>query len=105
MSLRLKKNDMVKVVAGEHKDRTGRIIRINPDKKIAYVENLNMVKRHTKPNPKNQQGGIVQKEAGIHLSNLMLLDAKNSEPSRIGTRILEDGRRVRYSKKSKELLD
>ncbi len=105
MALGLKKNDMVKVIAGESKGLTGRIIRVFPDKNRALVEGRNMVKRHTKPSPKNQQGGIVEKEASIHLSNLMLLCPKTSEPTRIGVRVLEGGRRVRYSKKAKELVD
>ncbi len=105
MSFRLKKNDMVKIIAGEHKGRTGRIIRVMPEKKAAIIENVNIVKRHSKPSPKNQQGGIMEKEAAIHLSNLMLIDSKSDQPTRIGVKILEDGKRVRYAKKSKELVD
>ncbi|MBD3393451.1 MAG: 50S ribosomal protein L24, partial [Chitinivibrionales bacterium] len=67
MAMRLKKNDMVQIIAGESKGQTGRIVRVLPKKKRAIVEGRNMVKRHTKPNPKNQQGGIMEKEASIHL--------------------------------------
>ena len=105
MSLRLKKNDMVQIITGEHKGLTGKIIKVFPDKNRALVGERNIIKRHTKPNTRNQQGGIVEKEASIHLSNLMLLCSKTGKPTRIGTRILENGRRVRYSKKAKELID
>jgi large subunit ribosomal protein L24 len=105
MSLRLKKDDMVKVIAGDHKGMTGKIIRVIPKKNAALVEKANIVKRHTKPNRKNQQGGIVEKEAPINLSNLQLICSKTGKPTRIGVRILETGKRVRYSKKAKEVVD
>jgi large subunit ribosomal protein L24 len=105
MPMRLKKNDMVKIVSGENKGQTGRIVRVLPDKNRAIVEGRNVVKRHTKPSPKNQQGGIVEKEASIHLSNLMLLCPKTSQATRVGMKTLDTGRRVRYSKKAKELVD
>jgi large subunit ribosomal protein L24 len=105
MSFRLKKNDTVQIITGEHKGLTGKIIRVMTEKNRAMVAGRNMVKRHTKPSPKNQQGGIVEKEASIHLSNLMLLCPKTGKPTRIGTRILDNGKRVRYSKKAKELID
>ncbi len=105
MALKLRKNDNVMVIAGESKGKTGRIVRVMPEKNMAIVEGQNVVKRHTRPSPKNQQGGIMEKEAPIHLSNLMLLDPKSGKPTRVGTRILEGGKRVRYSKKAKELVD
>lgn len=105
MGLRLKKGDTVQVMSGEHKGATGKIIRVFPKKNTALVGEVNIVKRHTKPNPKNQQGGIVEKEAPIHLSNLLLLCPKTGKPTRMGTRVLENGKRVRYSKKAKELID
>jgi large subunit ribosomal protein L24 len=104
MALRLKKNDTVQVMAGEFNGKTGRIIKVFPDKGRALVEGLNMVKRHTKPNRKNQQGGIVQKEAPIHLSNLLLVCPKTGKPTRTGVSVLEDGKRVRFSKKAKETI-
>jgi large subunit ribosomal protein L24 len=104
MALRLKKNDTVQVIAGEFSGKTGRIIKVFPDKGRALVEGLNMVKRHTKPNRKNQQGGIVQKEAPIHLSNLLLVCPKTGKPTRTGVSVLEDGKRVRFSKKAKETI-
>jgi large subunit ribosomal protein L24 len=105
MSLRLKKGDTAMIVSGDFRGQTGRIIKVFPDKNVALVEAKNMIKRHTKPNRKSQQGGIVEKEAPIHLSNLMLICPKTGKPTRIGTRVLEDGKRVRFSKKAKELLD
>jgi len=105
MSLRLKKNDTVEIIAGEHKGQTGKIIKVFPKKNTALVGERNIIKRHTKPNQKNQQGGIIEKEAPIHLSNLMLVCPKTGKPTRIGTQVLEDGKRVRYSKKAKELID
>jgi large subunit ribosomal protein L24 len=104
MALRLRKNDTVQVMAGEFNGKTGRIIKVFPDKGRALVEGLNIVKRHTKPNRKNQQGGIVQKEAPIHLSNLLLVCPKTGKPTRTGVSILEGGKRVRFSKKAKETI-
>jgi large subunit ribosomal protein L24 len=104
MAFRLKKNDTVQVMAGEFSGKTGRIIKVFPDKGRALVEGLNIVKRHTKPNRKNQQGGIVQKEAPIHLSNLLLVCPKTGKPTRTGVSVLESGKRVRFSKKAKETI-
>jgi len=104
MSFRLRKNDTVQVMTGEFEGKTGRIIKVFPDKNTALVEGLNIVKRHTKPNRKNQQGGIVQKEAPIRLSNLMLLCPKTGKPTRTGVSILEGGKRVRFSKRAKETI-
>lgn len=105
MALRLRKNDMVQIMSGEHKGQTGKITKVISGKNRAIVEARNMVKRHQKPTRANQQGGIMEKEAPIHLSNLMLLCPKSGKPTRIGVRILDNGKRVRYSKKAKELID
>ncbi len=105
MALRLKKGDMVQIVSGEHKGQSGKILRVYPGKGRALVEGKNIVKRHTKPNQKNQQGGILEKEAAIHLSNLMLVCEKTEKPTRFGIKKLDDGRKARFSKKSKELVD
>ncbi len=105
MPLRLRKNDTVMIVSGDNKGQTGRIIKMLTDKNRALVEAKNMVKRHTKPGRKVQQGGIIEKEASIHLSNLMLLCPKTGKPTRVGMRILDTGKRVRFSKKAKELID
>jgi large subunit ribosomal protein L24 len=105
MSLRLRKNDTVQIMCGEHRGQTGKIIKVFPKKNRALVGERNIVKRHTKPSSKNQQGGIVEKEAPIDVSNLKLLCPKTRMPTRVGTRMLENGKRVRYSKKAKELID
>jgi large subunit ribosomal protein L24 len=105
MSLRLRKNDMVMIVSGDNKGLTGKITKVFPKKNRANIEARNMVKRHSKPSRKNQQGGIVEKEASIHMSNLMLLCPKTGKPTRVGVQILETGKRVRFSKKAKELID
>lgn len=105
MALRLKKGDMVQIITGEHKDKSGKILRVIPDKSKVIVENLNTVKRHTKPNAKNQQGGILEKEAAIHISNVMFLCPKTNKPTRLGVKILDNGKKTRVSKKSKEQVD
>ena len=105
MAFRLRKNDTVQVMTGEFKGKSGRIFKVFPEKGKALVEGLNIIKRHTKPNRKNQQGGIVQKEAPIRLSNLMLVCPKSGKPTRTGVRILEGGKRVRFSKKAKESIE
>ncbi|NLP01285.1 MAG: 50S ribosomal protein L24 [Fibrobacter sp.] len=105
MAFRLRKNDMVQVISGEYKGKTGKILKVIPEKNRAIVEGINMIKRHTKPTPKNQQGGIVEKEASIDLSNIMLLCPKTGKPTRVGVSVLESGKRVRFSKKAKELIE
>jgi large subunit ribosomal protein L24 len=105
MPLRLRKNDTVMIIAGDNKGLTGRVIKVFPGKDKAIVEARNMIKRHTKPNRTNQQGGIVEKEAAIHMSNLMLLCPKTGKATRVGMQVLETGKRVRFSKKAKEQID
>jgi large subunit ribosomal protein L24 len=104
MSFRLRKNDTVQVISGEFKGKSGRIVKVFPEEMRALVEGINIVKRHTKPNRKTQQGGIVQKEAPMHLSNLMLVCPKTGKPTRTGVSILEGGKRVRFSKRAKETI-
>ncbi len=102
--LKLKKGDKVIVVAGKNKGSTGEIIKVLPNKSRAIVRGINIVKKHTKPT-QNSAGGIVEKEGSIHISNIAYFDEKENKPSRIGFRILEDGRKVRMSKKSGEVID
>ena len=103
MKLHVKKGDTVKVIAGDDKGSVGRVLKVYPEKNRAIVEGVNIVKKHTKPNAKNTQGGIVEKEAPIHISNLMVME--NNTPTRIGRRIDEKtGKLVRYSKKSGEVI-
>ena len=101
MKIHVKKGDMVKVLAGEAKGATGKILMVDREKYRAIVEGVNMVSKHTKASAKNPQGGIVKQEAPIHISNLMVLDSKGVA-SRIGRRTRENGKLVRYSKKSGE---
>ena len=101
--LNLKKGDIVKVIAGESKGQQGKILEILVDKRRAIVERVNMVSKHSKPNAKNTQGGIVKKEASIHISNLMMIDPKGGTPTRVGRRE-ENGKLVRYAKKSGEVI-
>ncbi|MCB9187439.1 MAG: 50S ribosomal protein L24 [Flavobacteriales bacterium] len=99
----IKKDDTVKVIAGESKGEEGKVLEVYPDKNKALVEGVNMVKRHTKPNAAYPNGGIVEKEAPIHLSNLMLVDPKTGETTRVGRKEV-DGKLVRISKKTGEVI-
>ncbi len=102
MKLHIKKGDTVLVNAGDDKGQTGRVLRVMPEDQKAIVEGLNMVSKHTKPNSKNPQGGIVKKEAPIHISNLQVLDAKTGKATRVGRKLNSEGKLVRISKKSGE---
>ena len=100
--LHIKKNDTVFVNAGEDKGKTGRVLKVFVKDSRAIVEGINMVSKHTKPSAKNPQGGIVKQEAPIHISNLNVVDPKTGAPTRIGRKKNEEGKLVRYSKKSGE---
>ena len=100
--LHIKKGDMVFVNAGNEKGKTGKVLSVDKDKNRAIVEGLNMVSKHTKPNAQNPQGGIVKQEAGIHISNLQVVDPAKGGPTKIGRRLNENGKLVRYAKKSGE---
>jgi large subunit ribosomal protein L24 len=100
--LHVKKGDTVIVITGDNLGSKGRILEINRKTEKAIVEGVNMMKKHTKPNSKHPQGGIVEKEAPVHISNLMLVDPKSGKPTRTGRRLNENGKLVRYSKKSGE---
>ena len=102
----VRKNDNVLVVTGKDRGKRGRVLKIDPVKNRVVVEGVNMIKRHTKPNPgKNIKGGIVEREAPIHASNVLLLDPDSNEPTRLGSKTLPDGRRVRISRKSGAVVD
>ena len=100
--LHIKKGDMVYVNAGNDKGKTGKVLEIITKKDRAIVEGVNMVSKHTKPNAKHPQGGIIKQEAGIHISNLQVVDPSKGGPTRIGRRMGENGKLVRYAKKSGE---
>ena len=101
---KLKKGDEVVVLTGKDRGKKGRILQMLRKDGRALVEGVNMVRRHTRPS-QTQAGGIVEKEASIHLSNLAIADPKDGAPSRIGYKFLEDGRKVRFAKRSGEVID
>ncbi|HYM32656.1 MAG TPA: 50S ribosomal protein L24 [Candidatus Cybelea sp.] len=103
-TFKLKKGDKVVVLSGREKGKKGEIIRMIRDERRAVVAGVNVVKRHTRPAAGNP-GGIVEKEAPIHLSNLAIQDPKDGKPSRIGFKFLDDGRKVRVAKRSGEVID
>lgn len=97
--LHIKKGDTVYINTGEDKGKTGRVLKVFVDEKRAIVEGINMVSKSTKPNAKNPQGGIIKKEASLHISNLNVVDPKTGKPTRIGRKKNEEGKLVRYAKK------
>lgn len=90
------------MLAGDDKGQTGRILKVVPEDNKAYVEGLNMVSKHTKPNAKNPQGGVVKKEAAIHISNLQVVETRTGKATRVGRKLNEEGKLVRVSKKTGE---
>ena len=98
--LHIKKGDMVYVNAGNDKGKTGKVLEVITKKDRAIVEGVNMVSKHTKPNSKHPQGGIIKREAGVHISNLQVVDPVKGGATKIGRRLNEDGKIVRYAKKS-----
>jgi large subunit ribosomal protein L24 len=102
---RIKKDDKVKVIAGKEKGKMGKVLRVLGDKDRLIVENINFVKRHTRPGSQTRQGGIIEKEASIHRSNVMLICSKCINPVRIKMQRLEDGRMVRVCRKCGEIID
>ena len=106
MGMSIRKNDQVIVRAGKDRGKKGRVLSVHPDKNRVVVEGVNLIKRHTRPNPqKNIKGGIVEREAAIHASNVMLLDPDTNEPTRVGKKVLSDGSRVRIGRKSGAVVD
>jgi large subunit ribosomal protein L24 len=105
-AMRIRKDDMVKVIGGKDAGKTGRVVRTEPKRSFVYVEGLNMVKRHERPRPVQDAqraakiGGIVDKEGPIHVSNVMLLDPKDNKPTRVGVRRDKGGKRERYAKRT-----
>ena len=102
---KVKKGDQVQVLAGKDKGRRGTVVRVMPNDRVV-VENINMIKRHTKPNPAmGTPGGIVEKEAALHISNVALVNPATDKADRVGFKVLDDGRKVRYFKSNGEVLD
>ena len=102
MKLHIKKGDMVLVIAGDNKGKQGKVLKVEVSKERAIVEGVNICKKATKPNAQNPQGGIIEKEAPIHVSNLAVLDPKTGKPTKIGRKANAQGKLVRYAKKSGE---
>ena len=102
--LNIKKGDNVMVIAGNHKGQSGRVLFVNTEKNRAIVEGVNMISKHTRPNADNPKGGIIKQEAGIHISNLKIID-KSGKPTRIGRKTDDKtGKSVRYSKNTGEVI-
>jgi len=104
MSAKIKKGDKVVVLAGRDKGKTGEVMKVMPAEDRIIVAGVNMVKRHTRPT-QNDPGGIKEKEASIHVSNVAVADPKTGEPTRVGFKTLDDGRKVRFAKSSGEVID
>lgn len=100
----IRKNDLVMVTTGKDKGKTGKVLRILKKKDRVIVEKVNMVKRHVKPSQKTK-GGILEKESPIHVSNVMIYCEKCSKPVRVGKKVLDDGKKVRYCKKCNDVID
>ncbi len=105
MAAKIKKGDRVVVMTGRDKGRTGEVRQVMPTENRALVTGVNLVRRHTKPSAQNAEGGILSKEAPIHLSNLAVVDPKTGKPTRVGFKVLDDGRKVRVAKRSGDLID
>ena len=102
VKLHIKKGDMVQVIAADNKGKQGTVLKVEVSKQRAIVEGVNICKKATKPNAQNPQGGIIEKEAPIHVSNLMVLDPKSGKPTKVGRKADAKGKLVRYAKKSGE---
>jgi large subunit ribosomal protein L24 len=105
MGLGFRKEDTVVVLSGKDKGKKGRVISVDLKKSNVFVEHVNMIKKHMKPNQHNKQGGIIEKEAALDISNIMLVCPKCDKPTRIGNAVLEDGRKIRECRKCKEAID
>lgn len=102
VKMHIKKGDTVQVMAGDNKGKQGKVLKVEVSKQRAIVEGVNICKKATKPNAQNPQGGIIEKEAPIHVSNLMVLDPKSGKPTKVGRKANAEGKLVRYAKKSGE---
>lgn len=101
----IKKDDKVKIITGKDSGKIGKVLKVNYKKQRVLVENINIIKRHSRPSARNRQGGIIESEAPVHWSNVMLMCNKCMTPSRIEMRRLEDGKKVRACKKCDEVID
>lgn len=107
--MKIRKNDMVMVIAGNARGKSGKVLKVFPARERVIVEGVNLIKRHTRPNQKNPQGGIIQREAPVHVSNVMLIDPKSNKVTRVGTKVTRDEttgkkRRMRVAKATGEMF-
>ena len=103
--MKIKRDDTVLIISGNDKGKRGRVLRVYPEQDRIIVEGVRMMKKHTKPTQRDPQGGIVEREAPLHVSNVMLVDPKSDEPTRVGRQRLDEGRQVRVAKRSGEMID
>lgn len=103
--LHIKKGDSVKVIAGDSKGQEGKVLSIDRVKSRAFVEGINIISKHTKPNAQSPQGGILKQEASVHISNLMLIETATGKPTRVGRKLDNNKKLVRFSKKSGEVIN
>ena len=101
----VRKGDTVVVIAGKERGKRGKVLRVIPEKGRVIVERINMIKKHQRPTQKLRQGGIIEREGSIHLSNVMLVDPSSDKPTRVGMKALADGKKVRVARRSGEMLD
>jgi large subunit ribosomal protein L24 len=101
----VRKGDLVEVMTGKERGKRGRVLRVLPDKQRVVVERVNMVKKHQRPTQKLRQGGIIEREGSLHLSNVMLVDPQTDRPTRIGVKALAEGKKVRVARGSGEIID
>jgi large subunit ribosomal protein L24 len=102
---KIRKNDTVQVITGKHENEKGKVLRIDPEKGHVIVEKVNFIKRHIRPSSAHRQGGIIEKEGPIQISNVMIVCPKCNVPVRVGKKYLEDGTKVRFCKRCEEILD
>jgi large subunit ribosomal protein L24 len=104
--MKIRKGDTVEVISGKDAGKRGRVVVVDPGRQRVVIEGVHMIKRHTKPNPQRRvQGGVVEREAPIHVSNVMVISPDSGRPTRVGYKILEDGRKVRVTKTDGAILD
>ncbi len=103
--MKIRKGDTVKIISGNDKGKTGKVLKVIPDTERIIIEGVNLVKKHSRPTQKNRKGGIVEKEGAIHASKVIYFDARSNTVSRIGHRILADGNKVRINKKTGEIIE
>ncbi|MEE9555346.1 MAG: 50S ribosomal protein L24 [candidate division Zixibacteria bacterium] len=103
--MKIRKGDTVKVISGNDRGKSGKVLKVFPDTGRIIIEGVNLIKRHTRPTPKNRKGGIIEKEGSINASNVMYMDSRSSTVARLGHMVLADGKKVRVNKKTGEIIE